>query len=584
MQQRAQQLDAAGQLEQAGELYGRIARMMAAQKELNTYSSAKQCYERIKALDLWEALIHDLQKTYRALLFEVDLAEIAYLRGDKPGSLRLWREIIENNPQNDQAYALVGSAMMKYHLYEDAQGIYERGRKAFKDPDKFYQELVRVYEEQGSFTAMTEELVRFLQKYPQQLGFVQTQLLAAGDEQEASHQITATIERTLKSAKSFHPQGYQLLAALYTQGREYSKALRCYDYLESNAHSTKSSEGGQYYYTFAIVAMNDGALAQAREALEALIERADENNPYRTQAAATLAQLLEREGAYDQAAGAYLSFIKRYPEWPETPKLYLRLGSLYFDHFFDVNAADSVYEQLLKRPGVHASFRALAFQRRAECAIVLGDLTRAEGFLHALIRETPTASVQHRQASLMLAHIDLFKSQPKRALQKLEMLVTQANVQEAKADTVQNNVIELYLLLRENQQDSVGLSLLGQARWLHQKRQYAAAYDSLHSLLAHSPGASLGEYARFMQISLLRKMKRFSEALSICSELSGDSTTLAPDLALMTMAEIYQEQSEGQKAEQLLETFLDKYPGSIYIEQVRGRIRMLEMRTPVSRE
>jgi tetratricopeptide (TPR) repeat protein len=580
LQQTAQQLEALGRLDQAGELYARVARAQAAQRDLNAYSSAKYCFERIKAFDSWEALIRDLQKSYRNLIFEVDFAQIHFLRGETDTALRMWRQIIDSNPLDDQAYALVGALLLNHGRYDQAREIYERGRSAFKDPQKFFFEMVRAYQGAGAFSRMTEEYILFLQKNPAQIAFVQTQLLAAGDEPEAAQQIETGLQRA-KSVESIRPLVYQLLAALYTQAREYGKALQCYDTLEEITAAKKPAEAGKYYYTFATVALSDGAFAEARTALKALLARTSEQSSYRIQASFTLAQVYEREGAYDQAVAAYESYIRRFPDRPETPALYLRLAALYFDRFFRVASADSVYEKLLKWPQVPIVSRLLAWQKRAECAIARGDLPAAELFLQKLKRESPGSSVQQRQAELMLAQIDLYAGRPGRARQKLETLVARPNGVNAKADTVQNDILDLYLLLRETRQDSLGLSLLGRALWLERRRHDVAALDTLTLLMNKSQNRSLIDRASLMQATLLRRIDRLDEALTICAALAADSSGANPDLALLMMAEIHQERAEPQKALQMLETFLVKYPESIYIEQVRGMIRLLEKQRPL---
>ena len=151
LQQRAQQLEAAGRLDQAGELYSRVARILPPPQNLNAYAGARRCFERSKDLAGWEALIHDLQTRQRALPFQVDLAEIAYLRGDRAEALRTWRAVIDDNPQEEQAYKLTGAVLLKYYLYDEAESLYLRGRKAFKDPQRFFFELVHLYQDQGAF-------------------------------------------------------------------------------------------------------------------------------------------------------------------------------------------------------------------------------------------------------------------------------------------------------------------------------------------------------------------------------------------------------------------------------------------------
>ncbi|HOC24075.1 MAG TPA: tetratricopeptide repeat protein [bacterium] len=580
LQQRAQQLEAAGRLDQAGELYSRVARILPPPQNLNAYAGARRCFERSKDLAGWEALIHDLQTRQRALPFQVDLAEIAYLRGDRAEALRTWRAVIDDNPQEEQAYKLTGAVLLKYYLYDEAESLYLRGRKAFKDPQRFFFELVHLYQDQGAFARMTEEYLNYLQKNAGQLGYVQAQLLSAGDEPEAVRQIAGSIEREMKSSADFRLPGCQLLGSLYTQSRDYRLALQCYEELEEAARRKNPAEVGQYYYTFAMAAMSDGALSEARRALEALVQQAGPRSPHRVHAAFALARLLEKEGDYTRALAAYGEFIRSYPDWPETPDLYLRAGDLYLDRFFNLAAADSVYQRLLQRPNLPVSYHLLALQKRAQCAIAGGDLRCAEKFISTLHRETPTGYGRQRQADLMLVQIDLFEGRPGRALNKLEKLIGGAGgAGEAKADTVQNDLLELYLLLRSSRQDSLELVRYGKALWLQRQRSHAAAFDTLAALLAGSRPGALAERARFLQVDLLRTMGRFPEALVISAALAADSSGLAPDFALMTMAGLHEELKEPEKARQLYESFLEKYPESIYIEQVRGHIRRLETRS-----
>ena len=148
----------------------------------------------------------------------------------------------------------------------------------------------------------------------------------------------------------------------------------------------------------------------------------------------------------------------------------------------------------------------------------------------------------------------------------------------AKTDTVQNDLLEFYLLLRESRQDSAALATYGSGLWLAEQRQLSEAltrFDQAQQLARSLP---LKEKLRFECITLLRRLGRGREALELAARLAADSTAFSPDLALLAIAEIHEEIDGPRQALQVLESFLEKYPESIYIEQVRGRIRRLERR------
>jgi len=183
----------------------------------------------------------------------------------------------------------------------------------------------------------------------------------------------------------------------------------------------------------------------------------------------------------------------------------------------------------------------------------------------------------YQQASLLLAELAIYRGQHQLALFRLdEMLHPKEKKQPAQIDTVQNNALELYLLIRENQHDSTSLAIWGHALWLQQQRRYSTALDTLAALACLNGASPLYEPVSFLRIELLRQKQRFSEAITICRALLDDPKIMRPDLALKTMGELHEEMADIQQAQQLYESFLEKYPQSIYIEQVRVRIRQLE--------
>lgn len=577
--QMAQQLEMGGRLDQAAELYARAARSREYQKDLHAYLGAKRCWQQLKTLDPWKSLILDLQTQHRDLQFETDLAEIEYLAGEQESAARRWRDVAVNNPVNERAYLLVGAAFLEYQLYNDAQWLYERGRKSFKDADKFFFELVHVYQAQGEYQKMCQEYVTFLRKNPAQIGFVQAQLLSLTSEEAVFNPVVRALEEFLKSDKSFTAAGHRILAALHTQKRQYREALDHYAALERQLIEQSNAEFGQYYITFATVAMNDGAYAEAREALERVITQKESDQPMRTRAAFAKAQILEKEKKYDLAIDAYESFIADYPQWPDMLEVLTRLATLYFDITFAIDKAESTYLRILKQQPLPLNFRLMAEQKLAECQIARGDWVAAQHYLSRLKQDAPAASPYRQQSDLMLAELEFYRGHANTAMEKLGQQINLSDIKNSAAiDTVKNNILELYFFLRENQQDSAGLAIIGRVKWLQKQRQYAAAYDTLYLWAQQRKNTPLQEETSFLQIALLRQMGRYEEALSVCQAFVQEPFPGRADLALMTLAEVYEDMADSHQAQQIYESFLEKYPQSIYIEQVRVRIRQLEKR------
>jgi len=594
--QMAQQLEMNGRLDQAAELYASAARSRAFQRDLGPYLGAKRCWVPLNNYEPLKLLILDLQARYRDLQFEVDLAMIDYLQDEHTEAVKRWRELVVNNPVNERAYALVGTAFIDYQRYEDALWMYTHGRKSFKDPHKFFHELVRIYQALGDYRKMCQEYVTFLHKNPAQFPFVQSQLLSMTRTEGALQPTLEALRYFLKNDPLFGESGHRLLAALFTQNRQYRDALNHYAALESILAQQKKAERGQYYFSFATVALNDGALAEAGEALDRIIANKDADQALRVRARFSRAQILEKENQYHPAIEAYESFLVDHPRWTDNLQVLTRLASLYFDVLFDIPKAEAACNRILATVSLPITVRLEVTQKLAECAIARGDLQEAQHYLNRLQRESPQSLPFRKQALLMLteldlyrghpltallmlAELDLYRGHPLTALQKLSHQLHATEHKNAAAiDTVQNNLLELYLFLRENHQDSAGLSVYGHAKWLHKKREYAAAYDTLATLSRRTANTPLHEPVCFFKISLLRQMQRPQEALVICRQLLQEALLSRPDLATLRLAEIHEEIAEAQQAQEIYESFLEKYPQSIYIEQVRVRIRQLEKR------
>ena len=55
-----------------------------------------------------------------------------------------WQRVLDENAANQQAYSLVGQAMIENQLYESAIAVYDKGRAILKNKTAFIFELASI--------------------------------------------------------------------------------------------------------------------------------------------------------------------------------------------------------------------------------------------------------------------------------------------------------------------------------------------------------------------------------------------------------------------------------------------------------
>jgi len=576
LRQLAQQQELQGRYDQAGEVYGRLALMRP--QDLGMYMSARRCYLETKDYAAWEDLILSLQKRQRDLQYEVDLAQLAFLNGQRESARQKWDEIITANANNERAYSLVGSLLMETQQWDAAASVYLRGRKGLKDDGRFVFELVRIYAQLSDYVRMTEEYLGFLKKNPAQILFIQGQLVSAVKSRQAQDEIVRTVQRELGEGGEMSQLRYRLLGALYTQAKEYGKALAQYQGLERSAAAQKKEESGVWYYTFAQAAISDGAYAEARKSIEGLLAQSQTPEPLKVRAEFLLASILEREDKLAEAISAYEQLVNQWPKSLESESALLRVAAIYFNDLFDVASAEKTYLRLLGRTAAGQPQRQETMQKLSECALVRGDLQRSADFLQALLPEAPPDAEVSHQAQLMLAQLDLYRGRPTAALGRLEKIVESYSVaRPGSADDAENDVLDCYIFLQNHKTDSLGLSATGQVMLLQRQRRYAAALDSANRFMETRPQSGVWPRLFEIKIELLRQLKRPEEALNFCRSGLQDSTRLNGETLMRMQADLYdRDLGDRRKALEQYELFLRRYPRSIYVDLVRKRIRELE--------
>jgi len=580
MRRMASQLERLGQYDRAAQIYINLS--LDNPRDVSYYLGVKRCLLALDDYDRLANVIRQLQSKRRDIRYEVDLAEIEYLRGEEKKAIQHWHTILEENSRSHEAYALIGRVMTDHRLYDEAIKVYNKARKVFKAKTLFVFEVANIHTLRSEFDQLTREYLNYLSKNPRQVTFIESRFIAIARNKENIDKLTGALKKNEKRYPAIQAQILQLLASLHTINRQYQDALNeilQYEsqYSKKPTQKNKKDTRGFLLERFARAAEKDDAYQFARKAYTAIIEKFPDS-PYAIRAQLGLARVLEAEQNYDQAIVAYEEFIQTHKKSVEALRAFLRIGDLYYSKLFELDKAEKVYNKILKNyPGT--SFRADVFDRLGQCAIASGDLQKAEKIYHRLVSESKARYSEFTvTANLALAQIEFYRGNPSMALKYLQEIINKnQSGKSSSPHTSENDALELYMTISENRPDSVGLAMLGKAQHLLLQRKYDEIARNINDFFTQDSFTLVKDELRLVLIKAYRNLGKYDLAVQQCDSLVNNTEGYYRDLGLKLKADIFaNDLKKMKKAQDSYESLLANFPESIYIEEARKQIRRLQ--------
>ncbi len=576
----ASAFESAGQYENAADYYSRAVRINP--KDVASYLGAKRCFEQLNNYDQFEQLILELQSKYRDLRFAVDLAWIEYKRGNEDKARQLWNTLISENAKQQETYSLIGQIYVENQMYNEAEALYLKGRSNVKNDLAFMYELSSIYIILNEQEKLINDYLDFVIVFPQQLDFLSNELQRFVQVQENITPLLRTLQKRLKSPDQPHWAIHYFLSDIYTMRQDYENALLHYIELERLLAENEISSQirtyikGKYLYDFANTALAANASVFAERAFMVIIEELGDSR-YVTPAKLGLARVYSNQQQYEKALDALQLFVDENKRSADARLALMQMGDIAFFQLFDIARAEKAYQQALKEyPNVE--FQVETLLRLAECATARDDLNAAENFLQRAQRLSVSNPVFNSACLMQLAMLEFYRMRPTASLSYLDdfdNVVYPSN----QTNIYENDAIELSMLLREHQYDSTGLAQLGQAELLMKQRRFEESKKLLQDYLAEYSNSSLKSELRLRLVEAYKKLHDFQPAIQVLESVYSDSTSFYRDAALLSSAEIYENDlALPGLAQEQYEKILIEFPMSIHLETARERVRTLENR------
>jgi TolA-binding protein len=362
--------------------------------------------------------------------------------------------------------------------------------------------------------------------------------------------------------------------------RDYPSAFEQYiavDSLAPKQERIRTVEGNELF-RFAETALSDGEYYFAAQAYEKIIEK-HPRGPYLLKSEFSLASTFKEQGLYNEAIVRFEDLASRRKNSREGYMALFELSDIWFNQFHDVEKCEEVLQRLLvEYPSIPQRYQAML--DLGDCKVVQNQLGHAaQWYQSATTMKTNNINPITEQGLFKLGELAFLNGEIDTALSKLNSVINM-NVPRNSPQSGQhiNDALNLIIIINNNCSDEEILKTFAKAMLLRRQWKDEEAKQLLLDLIKTEPTSEIGDEALLIIGEIAFDSNNPDEALRAFSEIQTRfPDSYFSDLALKRSAEVYEFLlSNFDEAQKIYEKLLVTYPQSIYIEEIRKKIRELE--------
>ncbi len=524
----------------------------------------RECLQETQKYDELIVLLTNVSSQFpEDYSWQIDLAEAYYLNDEHIKANDIWFGVINDQPKNIAVYRKIAGSMINQRLFDQAINVYTLAQQNISGQENLHIDIANLYKLQLSYGKATKHLLEFYLHNPNQISYIQNQILAMTDQAE---KVTEILEAVEEQERRFPKQKNlaEIKAGIYIKLQKYDLALKSYRELED------TTSGGAFLYRFALSARNNGAYKEALDAYRIILGMHLTNlslsqiyydiaHCYRKIADTENSEYLSHAVTiYDSLVNANAPALIRQASLEN-------LGDIFYKNYFDLDRAQEYYYEYLNTTPRNKD--------RDRVVVKLGDVYRAKNNLELARRTYKQAT--HKE----FVDISQFK--------QAELIYFTGNFNQAEADferllknigpnhPLTNDILAYLTDIRTFKHDSLALASFAQAQLL-QMRGKKSESAGIFSQLVYDK-TILKYRALTSVVGNLFDLGRFDETsrlLSFYQENWPDDLNI--DVVYYLRATAAEKMNENQTALELYQLILTKYPNSLYIEEARANARRLD--------
>lgn len=504
-------------------------------------------------------------------------ADMMALNGQAKEATSLQEEVVEKKLQSEKDFYSAGNYLVQTMKYQPALNCYQRGRKVLKASRAFSAEIARLQYALGDYASATRELLNLYadDQGTQEMVSIEIMNLVNDKSKAAVEEVLLT-----ESQKAQLDRGLrQFLLDFYLQTGDFMEAFVQVKSIDKTFH-----EDGSRVFDFALTLRNNKNYKLSNKALDYIIENHQESRHYYQsfQEKTVNAELEAFEtlpvdtAAIRVAVQTYDQLLARYGRSPQFFDAMYRKARLCAFYLFDLPEAMKELEQAAALP--------VEDKQRAEANLLLGDVLLMQKeydkakLKYAAVSEKFKDGQIGAMAKFREGRMSYFKGDFEIAKARL------TSIKDNTSNDISNDAIRLYLTIQDNLGvDTVvkPLEMFAQAQLLIFQRDFDPAMALMDSLMFEFPNHKLADEVLWEKANIALQRNEVDKALlQLDKIIEAHGEDILADDAMFTKARIYDYSYKNkERALELYIEFLKAHPGSLFIVEVRKRIRELRERS-----
>lgn len=513
------------------------------------------------------------------IIYRLDAGILQERKEDEDAATKLYAGVL-NEVQNDPyKIRLVASHFIKSDMLEKAINSYQRGRKANQDENLFALELANVYRRLNEKDKMVLEYLKYADEDEARISYVKNVLQNILTEEELQSLSDLLLDKIQENPDK---QLYnELLIWINLQQKNFYGA-----FMQARAIDRRNRSDGDRVMGVASIALDNQDYDNALKMYEYVIDKYPRTSNYvsaRRYKIKAREEMVKNRYPVEQEditklIEAYQNFIDESSKSAIGPSYAtleaMRSQALLYAFYLDER--DQAIETLRKVAQHPKASREL----RARCKLDMGDIyilinqPWESTLLYSQVEKDHKEEPVGYEAKLRNAKLSYYKGDFELAQGHLDVLKL------ATTREIANDAMSLSLLIQNNTAlDTTGSAMQDYANvelllFQNKQQQALAKLDSMLNLYENH---ELADEIHWLMAKIDMKLGQFDESLQHLGTITESyGYDILGDDALFMTGKLYEDQlQDTDKAMKIYTNFLREHPGSVYIAEVRKRLRKL---------
>jgi len=567
----ARELIRAGKADEALKLIDQLMDVYGDTRELADL--LKEAYLAAKEYDKVEEMIKtDLARDPKNWMLYCELANV-YLKTEREEEAKLnLNKAIELDPDHKRTYSQVALVYLRNGLTSEAMDTYKLARMKLGEPAVFSLELANLYEGLFDYKQAVDEYFLYMGDDSTKFDLVEDRINRLIQTDENLDEIQLALSQRIKRNPK-DKYSHKLYGDLLFRRKDLSDAFEVYKTVDK-----LFGANGGFILGFIRMCYTQRFFDDAIQASHYLLS----TQPSRELAVSAklyIAHSYEGLEKFTDAIKTYQETINDYQKFftheiafshfriGEINLLYLREPDEAFSRFqnvvFDYQDSDRYPDALV---------------RLGDCVMVKGDLDSARTLFLSGLKD-PKAESKEEEIKFKLTEIEFYQGNFEEALEGYNRMIT-----DFPKGLYVNNSLERIMVISENQElDRYLLSVFAQAMLDKLQGKADSAMFRLDKIIS-AKSEKLSDLAQLEKAKIYKEEKKFSLSLKALDELlEAYPESFFCAQAQKLIGDVYNYHlSDKTKAIQAYQKLLKDYDRSVYVDEVRDRLRELEVKSTPS--